>query len=103
MVATDSPSTISIIATLVIADKVSISGLSPFIFTMMRVFCNVRIATSASIKLMVLSKCTRLFEEIIVDAFKIDCDGHDFFFTLLPNKQDTRLKVSYLELKFFQQ
>ena len=60
MVATDSASTVSITIALVIADKVSISALSSLTFTMMSVFCSVRIDTSASIKLIVRSRRTRL-------------------------------------------
>ena len=64
--ATDNDSTISIITALEIADKVSISVLSPFIFTMISVFCNVSIEISVSIKLIVRSSLTWLFVDFFL-------------------------------------
>ena len=57
--AMDNASTASMIAALVIADKVNISLLSPFMFTMIRVFCSVRIDTNASTKLIVRNNLTK--------------------------------------------
>ena len=54
------------IAALVIADKVSISELSFFIFTMISVFCNVRTDTSASMKPIVKSRRTSLSDDLFL-------------------------------------
>ena len=64
--ATESASTASMIAALVMADKVSISELSLFIFTMISVFCNVRTDTSASMKLIVRSRRTSLSDDLFL-------------------------------------
>ena len=54
------------IAALVIAVRVSISEPSPFKFTMISVFCSVRTDTSASIKLIVRSRRTRLSADLFL-------------------------------------
>ena len=56
--ATESASTVSIIAPLVIDANVSISEPPLFIFTIISVFCSERTETSASIKLIVRSRRT---------------------------------------------
>ena len=66
MAAIEIASTASMIAALVMADRVSISVLSFFIFTMISVFCSERIDTSASTKLMVRSRRIRRFDDLFL-------------------------------------
>ena len=66
MAAIEMTSTASMIAALVMADKVSISALSLFMVTMRSVFCSERIDTSASIKLMARSRRIRLFDDLFL-------------------------------------
>ena len=64
--AMESASTVSMIAALVIADKVSISEPSPFIFTIISVFWSERTETSASMKLIVRSRRTSLSDDLFL-------------------------------------
>ena len=66
MAAIEIASTASMIAALVMADRVSISVLSFFMFTMISVFCSESIDTSASTKLMVRSRRIRRFDDLFL-------------------------------------
>ena len=66
IVATDSASTVSMIAALVIAVKASISEPSPFIFTIISVFWSERTETRASMKLIVRSRRTSLSDDLFL-------------------------------------